>query len=210
MPVRNEQALYSLKIGNVFKSRKRLLQNFIPGWLASYWGRQEYVTHWWIGVTHNLCFDGFTFSFHKSNYNSSYEILAKSTQDSKPSLAQYNRYAESLYCDVIWNCQFSTLTPFLPCAPGYPTAPGLPCSVNTSECKTWVQLKRRKFYLPNLIPSINTRKDRRLNQLSPTHLIWVDPWIRFVWLTWEFRLWSNFVSYVKLFMCPSNAWITIS
>ena len=26
MPVRNEQALYSLKIGNVFKSRKRLLE----------------------------------------------------------------------------------------------------------------------------------------------------------------------------------------
>ena len=36
MPVRNEQALYSLKIGNVFKSRKRLLRNFIPVWLASH------------------------------------------------------------------------------------------------------------------------------------------------------------------------------
>ena len=78
--MRNEQALYSLKIGNVFKSRKRLLRNFIPVWLASHWGRQEYVTHWWIGVTHNLCFDGFTVSFHTSNYNCSYEILAKSTQ----------------------------------------------------------------------------------------------------------------------------------
>ena len=80
MPVRNDQALNSLKIGNVFKSRKRLLRNFIPVWLASHWGRQEYVTHWWIGVTHNLCFDGVTVSFHTNNYNCSYEIKAKSTQ----------------------------------------------------------------------------------------------------------------------------------
>ena len=36
MPVRNEQALYSLEIGNVFKSRKRLLRNLIPVWLASH------------------------------------------------------------------------------------------------------------------------------------------------------------------------------
>jgi len=80
MPVRNEQALYFLKIGNVFKSRKRLLRNFIPVWLASHWGRQECVTHRWIGVTYNLCFDGVTVSFHTRNYNCSNEILAKSTQ----------------------------------------------------------------------------------------------------------------------------------
>ena len=111
MPVRNEQALYSSEIGNVFKSRKRLLRNLIPVWLASHWGRQEYVTHWWIGVTHNLCFDGFTVSFHKSNYNCSYEILAKSTK--KTQNRPWLNTIEMLRAFIVMRSEITNLVPWL-------------------------------------------------------------------------------------------------
>ena len=41
---------------------------------------------------------------------------------------------------------------------------------------------------------LSTWRDQRLNQLSPTYLILIDPWIKFKWPTWKFRL-------GLLFMC---------
>ena len=87
-----------------------------------------------------------------------------------------------------------------------------------------MQFKHWSFHVPNLIPSITafftnmqtlkfksclhncvfhcrcTWKDWQLIQLSSTCLIWVDPWIKIVWPTWEFQLWSNFVSNVPNLM----------
>ena len=44
-------------------------------------------------------------------------------------------------------------------------------------------------------------KPRKWNGENKSYLIWVEPWIIFEWPTCEFRLWSNSVSNVELFMC---------
>ena len=58
------------------------------------------------------------------------------------------------------------------------------------------QLNRRSCHVPaNLIPSIKYMKG------SSTCQIWVDQWIKIKWPAWEFWLWCDFVSNVKLLMC---------
>ena len=62
--------------------------------------------------------------------------------------------------------------------------------------KTPWQFKRPTLHVPNLIPSVKHIK--RLNQLSSTCLIWVNPWIKIEWPTWEVWLWNDFISNAEL------------
>ena len=72
-------------------------------------------------------------------------------------------------------------------------------SMHKAQFKCW------SFHIPNLIPLLSTWKDWQLDRLSLTYLIWVDPWIKIEWPTWEFRLWSDLVSNIEHLICQTNA-----
>ena len=72
----------------------------------------------------------------------------------------------------------------------------------------WVDRKRpvrsssdvKLFMFRTWSLQLSTWRDRCL-KLTLTCLIWIDPWIKIKWPTWEFWLWSSFVSNVELLMC---------
>ena len=54
---------------------------------------------------------------------------------------------------------------------------------NPLSRELWAQFKSRSFHVLTWSLQLSTWRDRRLNQWSPTYLIWVDPWIMFEWPT---------------------------
>ena len=50
------------------------------------------------------------------------------------------------------------------------------------------QIQTWTFHVPTLILSVKYMKRLAFE----SYLIFVDPWIKFDWPTWEFRLWSDF------------------
>ena len=71
--------------------------------------------------------------------------------------------------------------------------------LNNVELAFFTQVSRslsKTFEDPKLKSKI-----RKWNRVKKSYLIGVEPWIIFEWPTWEFRLWSNSVSKVELFMC---------